>query len=69
MQQYGHIEDMQVMEREHESLHTVIREIIDLKQQGNDARAEQRFGEIETLSGKIVDLLKSVERNVAGGGV
>ena len=64
MQQYGHINDMQVMEREHEALHAVIREIIDLKQRGQDALAEQRYLEIERLSAKIVGLLKSVERQV-----
>jgi methyl-accepting chemotaxis protein len=65
MQQYGQIDDMQVMEREHQTLHAVIREIIDLKQQGRGEQAEQRFGEIEMLSGKIVSLLKSVERKVS----
>jgi methyl-accepting chemotaxis protein len=62
---YGHIDDMKVMEGEHETLHSTIREIIDLKHQGKDQEAEQRYKEIEQLSGKIVGLLKAVERKVA----
>ena len=58
-------EDMQVMEKEHEKLHAVIREIIDLKHRGDDHQAEARYRNIEDLSGRIVSLLKSVERKVA----
>ena len=63
--QYGHIDEMKVMEAEHEKLHAVIREIIDLKHRGNDKQAETRYEDIEALSGKIVALLKAVERKVA----
>ena len=62
---YGHIDEMKVMETEHEKLHSVIREIIDLKHRGNDTQAETRYREIEALSGRIVALLKAVERKVA----
>ncbi|MCB1774119.1 MAG: PAS domain-containing protein [Gammaproteobacteria bacterium] len=62
---YGHIEDMQVMEKDHEVMHAVIREIIDLKSRGDKQNAEERYLEIERLSGKIVSLLKSVERKVS----
>jgi methyl-accepting chemotaxis protein len=62
---YGHFEDMQIMEKDHEALHAVIREIIDLKNHGNGHEAERRYGDIENLSAKIVSLLKSVERKVA----
>ena len=64
LKQYGHFEDMQVMEKEHEKLHAVIREIIELKNKGQDDRAETKYKDIESLSGKIVSLLKSVERSV-----
>ena len=62
--QYGHIEEMRVMEKEHEALHAVIREIIDLKSHGQDHGAELRYRDIEQLSTRIVGLLKSVERSV-----
>ena len=62
---YGHIDDMQVMEKDHEVMHAVIREIIDLKSRGDAQSAEERYREIERLSGKIVSLLKAVERKVS----
>ncbi|MDJ0738228.1 MAG: methyl-accepting chemotaxis protein [Gammaproteobacteria bacterium] len=62
---YGQVDDMQTMAHEHEKLHALIREIIDLKQRGNEQQAEARFRDIEELSTNIVALLKSVERKVA----
>jgi methyl-accepting chemotaxis protein len=61
---YGHIEEMQVMEKRHERLHAVIREIITLKESGKDAEAEKLYAEIEDLSGEIVGLLQIVEAKV-----
>ena len=63
--QYGHIGDMQSMAKQHEMLHAAIREIIDLKNYGNRARAEARYRDIENMSARIVSLLKSVERQVS----
>lgn len=65
MDTYGHIEDMQIMEKEHETMHAIIREIIDLKNNGDTLSAETQYKEIEKLSGKIVALLKKVERQVS----
>lgn len=65
MSRYGHIDDMQTMEREHEKMHALIREVIDLKSRGDGQQAEARFSDIERLSGAIVSLLKSVERQVS----
>ncbi|RMG38654.1 MAG: PAS domain-containing protein [Gammaproteobacteria bacterium] len=64
MAQYGHIDEMQTMEKRHERLHAVIREIIDLKEAGRKDQAEQRYQEIESLSGEIVALLQTVEARV-----
>jgi len=65
LERYGHIADMQTMAQEHETLHSTIREIIDLKEQGRHPQAEARFREIEQLSHSIVTLLKSIERQVS----
>ncbi len=61
---YGHIDEMQTMERQHERLHAVIREIVGLKEAGQDAEAERKYAEIEQLSGEIVGLLQIVEAKV-----
>jgi methyl-accepting chemotaxis protein len=65
LERYGHVEEMGVLESEHERLHAVIREIVDLKHGAEQAAAEKRFEEIDRLSARIVSLLKSVERRVA----
>lgn len=63
--QYGHIDEMQAMEKEHQVMHAAIREIIDLKSRGDARQAEERYVDIEQLSGRIVTLLKAVERKVS----
>lgn len=65
MNQYGHIDEMQVMEKEHEQLHAVIKDIISFKDKGDTQSAENHYQDIENLSGKIVSLLKKVEHKVA----
>ena len=65
LENYGHVPDMRRMEQEHEKMHGVIREIIELKNGGNAAQAEREFRKIESLSDSIVHLLKSVEQKVA----
>jgi len=66
MANYGHLNEMQTMEKQHEVMHATIREIIDLKGAGKASEAERRFGEIENLSGQIVGLLQTVEAKVSG---
>ncbi len=65
LEQYGNIPAMRTMEKEHETLHATIREIVRLKNEGRDEEAEARFADIEKLSGKIVFLLKQVEKAAA----
>ncbi len=62
---YGHVEEMQVLEKRHERLHAVIREIIDIKASGEISEAERRFDEVESLSGEIVTLLSRIESKVS----
>lgn len=64
MATYGHIPEMQRMEKSHERLHAVIREIIALKEAGKYAQAESLFREIGQLSDEIVELLQTVEGRV-----
>ena len=64
MKDYGHLDEMQHMEKQHEKMHAIIREIIDMKNSGNAVAAENEFHQVESLSGEIVDLLKTVEHKV-----
>ncbi len=65
IEHYGGFPEMQQLEPEHERLHQVIREIVSLKNSGAAEQAEERFAEIESLSERIVGLLKGLERKVA----
>jgi len=61
---YGHIHGMREMEGPHTELHNIIREIVTLKEGGQDAEAEEYFTKIEPLSKQIVGLLDQVEETV-----
>jgi methyl-accepting chemotaxis protein len=67
LEKFGHIHEMQEVESPHADLHKLIREIIDLKEQGKEYEAEQRFKEIGPLSKQIVGLLNDIEQRVAAG--
>jgi len=64
MQQYGHIADMQMLEKIHSELHGIIKDVVRLKHAGEDSRAESKFSRVQSISDKIVGLLSSVERQV-----
>ena len=66
--QYGGMVAMGELEQKHEQMHTVIREIITLKQGGEERAAEEQFGEVDSLSGEVVGLLDRLERQIAHNG-
>jgi len=61
---YGHISDMKAIEPPHTELHAIIKNIIELKENGQLPEAEQEYGKVATLSQKIVSLLKNVEQQI-----
>jgi len=64
MANYGHFDEMVLMEKQHEIMHNTIREIIDLRNAGNYQAAENKFHNIDSLSNEIVTLLRKVEDKV-----
>ncbi|MCP5422000.1 MAG: PAS domain-containing protein [Chromatiaceae bacterium] len=64
IRKYGEMEGMQKLEKEHEKLHALIRNIIQFKEEGRTDKAERGYVEVEDLSAEIVGLLKSLERQV-----
>ena len=63
---YPHITELKDVEAPHAELHKLIKEIIELKHAGRKDEAERRYGEIETLSTRIVGLLQAAEAKSAG---
>ncbi len=73
MEQFGSMEEMQELEKVHANLHNEIKEIITLKESGNDNEANERFSNIERYSGRVVNLLSTLEdkardESTLGGG-
>ena len=68
MQRYGGLSDMQELERVHHTLHDTIGRIVELKNSGRSAEAEEAFAQIEPISHKVVSLLNAIERRSAEAG-
>ncbi len=63
-EQYARLKEMGIMEAEHEAIHRLIRDIVRLKQDGQDPEAERLYEQIEPLSQKIVHGLRQIESQV-----
>jgi methyl-accepting chemotaxis protein len=65
LEHYGNIQAMRDLEKPHEQLHHLIREIIEQKEQGQVQKAEELFQKVGPISEKILQLLDTVERAAA----
>jgi hypothetical protein len=63
---FGHLPAMQELLPVHEELHTVIKHVIELKEQRDNDGAEAAFSPIGPLSHQIIDFLYRLERDSAG---
>jgi len=61
---YGSIAEMQQLEKRHEEFHALVRNIVSLKVEKAQEKAEQHFRDVVSFSAKIVELLSLVERKV-----
>ncbi|MBS4098003.1 MAG: PAS domain-containing protein [Sulfuricella sp.] len=62
LKKYGHLPEMQEMETLHEQLHSVIRDIVQLKNSGKQSEAERQFTKIGDYSQQVIDLLNRIEQ-------
>ena len=65
MVQFGDIPEMKILEEPHAELHALIREIIQLKEEGRIPEAEAAYKKVAPLSARIIDLLNAVERKAS----
>jgi methyl-accepting chemotaxis protein len=65
LEHYGNIQAMRDLEKPHEELHKLIREIIEQKDQGQLQKAEELYQKVGPISERILQLLDSVERAAA----
>ncbi len=62
LKKFGHLKPLRDVEKPHEELHELIREIIQFKENGQDAAAEQAYSQVASISEHIVSLLDAAER-------
>ncbi|HUO26080.1 MAG TPA: cache domain-containing protein [Candidatus Aquilonibacter sp.] len=61
---YGQLPDFQELESKHMAMHAVVKEVVQLKQAGNAAAAEQRFTAACRSADEVVTLLSRLETQV-----
>ncbi len=64
LQQFGHLPDMQAIEKPHEEMHQLIKQIIQLKESGEREEAERLYERVAPLSSQIIQLLNRVEETL-----
>ena len=57
--------EMKALEKPHEELHHLIKEIIEAKEAGRSDEAQMLYQQIDPLSKKIIGLLDDVEAKVS----
>ena len=62
LKQYGHLQEMRELEHVHQTLHGVIRRIVEFKHAEQQDQAEHEFEQVEPMSHKVVSLLNAIER-------
>lgn len=60
--QLQHLSEMSKLDQVHEKMHRLIKEIVQLKQEGQLEQAEQKFEQIDPLSKEVVGLLDAIEQ-------
>ncbi len=64
MASFGHLSDMQELERIHANMHGVIAQLVEAKEGGDTKTAERLYGQLQPMSSQVVALLTAVERQV-----
>ena len=64
MEKYGHLNEMQTMEKEHVQFHTRIKNLVSLKKEGKINQAEAELTQVDRMSDHIAALLKKVASKI-----
>jgi PAS domain S-box-containing protein len=63
-EKYGHMESVQKLELQHEKLHHLVKEILDLKAKGKIEESEIKYRKLVATSDKIIILLDESEQSI-----
>jgi methyl-accepting chemotaxis protein len=61
---YKHVSEIHMLEKTHAELHKVVKQVIQLKNAGEDAQAQDEFKRVSSISEEVISLLKSIEQQV-----
>lgn len=61
---FGHLPEMQTLEKTHEELHSAVKNIVNLKNAGNTSEAEEQYLQIDPMSKEIINLLTAIEKKI-----
>jgi hypothetical protein len=64
MSEYGHLREIQMLEKKHQGMHALVKRVVELKQAGKTKEAEQEFSNVHSAAEEVVGLLNSVEKQV-----
>jgi methyl-accepting chemotaxis protein len=64
MSEYGHLHEIQALEKKHQGMHAMVRQVVELKQAGKTKEAEQEFTHVHAAAEEVVGLLSRVEKQV-----
>jgi methyl-accepting chemotaxis protein len=64
MSEYGHLREIQMLEKKHQGMHALVKQVVELKQAGKTKEAEQEFSNVHSAAEEVVGLLNSVEKQV-----
>ena len=66
--QYGHVHDLVALEKKHQIMHAIVKQVVELKRAGKVKEAEQGFTNVANAAEEVVALLENVERAVTQPG-
>jgi len=67
LERYGHLPEMQRLEKTHAEMHALIKQVIQAKRGGDLQKAETVFARVERYSDQVSELLTRIEQQVSGG--
>ena len=65
---YSHLHDLDALEKKHQAMHSMVRQVVELKHAGKVKEAEQGFTNVANAAEEVVALLENVERAVTQPG-
>ena len=64
MDEYGQLPELRELERKHQQMHLMAKEVVDMKRLGRMEEAEREFTKVRGVVEEVADLIDSVEKQV-----